>query len=83
MKIPLNQYWTLLRKYLTPQWIRALFLAVLILSSIGLRLLNPQVMRFFIDTATAGGAQQTLIEAALLFSGLAVAGQARHHRYQF
>lgn len=76
MKIPLRQYWTLLRKYLKPQWPRVLLLAVFILSHIGMRLLNPQVMRFFIDTAAAGGAQQTLVNAALLFFGVAIVSQA-------
>jgi ABC-type multidrug transport system fused ATPase/permease subunit len=32
-------------------------------------------MRFFIDTAVSGGAQETLLRAALLFFGLAVVSQ--------
>ena len=45
MKIPIRQYWRLLVKYLRPQWTGVLLLAVLILSNIGLRLINPQIIR--------------------------------------
>lgn len=33
------------------QWVRASLLAVLLLGSIGLQLLNPQILRRFIDLA--------------------------------
>lgn len=75
-KIPLKQYWTLLRSYLKPQWPRASLLAVLLLARIGLQLVNPQIMRFFIDTAMAGGALRTLLNAGVLFLGVALANQA-------
>ena len=42
-------------------------LAVLLLAGIGLQLLNPQVMRFFIDTAEAGGPMRALLLAALVY----------------
>ena len=75
MKIPLRQYWALLHNYLKPQWGQVLLLALFILGHIGLRLLNPQIMRFFIDTAVGGGALQTLINVALLFFGVALLSQ--------
>lgn len=62
----------LLIKYLRPQWVSVLLLAVLLLSNIGLQLLNPQVIRSFIDTTQAGGPAQTLLVAALLFIGIAL-----------
>ena len=55
MKIPIRQYWNLLVSYLKPQWPVALVLAALILCNIGLQLVNPQIMRTFIDTTQAGG----------------------------
>ncbi|MEO7910962.1 MAG: ABC transporter ATP-binding protein [Roseiflexaceae bacterium] len=58
---------TLLTIYLGPQRRRATLLAVLVLSSIGLQLLNPQVIRYFIDTAEAGGADSLLLLAAAVF----------------
>jgi ATP-binding cassette subfamily B protein/ATP-binding cassette subfamily C protein len=76
MNLPVRQYWNLLVNYLKPQWARAGALALLLLANIGLRLVNPQIMRFFIDSAVSGGAQETLLRAALLFFGLALVSQA-------
>jgi ATP-binding cassette subfamily B protein len=75
----LRQYRDLLIKYLKPQWARALLLAVLLLGSISLQLVNPQIMRHFIDTATlpsqSGGLSETLLTAALSFIGVALVQQ--------
>src|SRR6185369_10002905 len=60
-------HWSLLTTYLGPQRRRAALLAVLLLSSIGLQLLNPQVIRYFIDTAQAGGPDSVLLLAAVVF----------------
>jgi len=76
MKIPLRQYTALLAGYLKPQMLRVVLLAALLFGSIGLQLLNPQVLRFFIDTALAGGSLETLMGAAAIFIGLALANQA-------
>lgn len=46
-----------------------------LLSSISLQLFNPQVLRYFIDTALAGGSQQALFAAALLFITVALITQ--------
>ena len=52
MKISARQYWNLLIDYLKPQWPRVLLLAVLLFSNIGLQLINPQILRYFIDTVS-------------------------------
>jgi len=70
-----RQYTNLLVTYLGPQWPRAVLLAVLILSTIGLQLVNPQVMRDFIDMARAGAPVETLLHLAVIFIGVAVAQQ--------
>lgn len=75
MKIPLKQYWNLLVDYLKPQRSRVVMLGIALLSSIGLKLLNPQILRYFIDTAVAGGSEQALVRAALLFTGVALVTQ--------
>jgi ATP-binding cassette subfamily B protein len=75
MNIPVKQYWTLLLNYLKPQWRWAALLAALLLGNICLQLVNPQIMRYFIDTAQAGGDQETLLRAALLFIGIALVQQ--------
>ena len=67
MNIPIKQYLELLRSYLKPQGVRVLGLAVLLFSGIGLQLLSPQVIRYFIDTVQMNGAQQALVNAGLLF----------------
>jgi ATP-binding cassette subfamily B protein len=73
--IPLKQYWELLYKYLRPQWKISLILAVLLLGNIALQLVNPQIIRTFLDAAQAGAATEILIKAALLFLGLAILQQ--------
>lgn len=72
MDLPLRRYWALLLNYLKPLKIKVLWLAVLIFASIGLQLINPQIIRYFIDTAIARGDYQTLLQAALIFLGISL-----------
>ncbi len=67
MNIPLRRYWNLLHQYLRPQWKRVLLLNVLLLSGIFLQVLNPQLIRHFIDAAVAGDTLQQLLLAAVTF----------------
>jgi ATP-binding cassette subfamily B protein len=75
MKLPLRQYRALLFTYLKPQWHLTLILLILLLINMGLALVNPQIIKVFIDTVSAGGAMSTLIEMALLFLVVAVVKQ--------
>jgi ATP-binding cassette subfamily B protein len=75
LKIPFQQYWDLLAKYIRPQRRRFILLAVLLLSSIGLTLVNPQIMRFFIDTTQTSKEHGALLAAALAFIGIALIQQ--------
>ncbi|MBD2360323.1 ABC transporter ATP-binding protein [Anabaena minutissima FACHB-250] len=83
MKIGLRQYWNLLVDYLKPQKGRVVKFAIALLVSIGLQILNPQILRYFIDTAVAGGDDlrsigdhhQKLFLAAFLFIGVALITQ--------
>src|SRR5919202_3836015 len=68
-------YFRLLRTYLGPLWRRATLLGVLLVLGVGLELLNPQIVRGFIDAAQAGGAFDALAAAALLYIGIALVGQ--------
>ncbi|HJN49760.1 MAG: hypothetical protein QGI68_15365 [Pseudomonadales bacterium] len=54
MTIPLARYWALLAGYLKDQTGLFALLTVLLVSSIGFKLLIPQVTRAFIDSAMAG-----------------------------
>lgn len=76
MKTDYKQYRDLLVRYLKPQKLQVYLLLMLLLVSIGVQLAGPQVLRFFIDTATSGGALSALMSAALLFLGLTVFNQA-------
>jgi ABC-type multidrug transport system fused ATPase/permease subunit len=73
--IPLKQYWELLARHIKPQMQRFLLLTVLLLTGIGLRLVNPQIVRAFIDTAIAGEGGETLVYVALAYVGMALLQQ--------
>ena len=75
MNIPLRDYWNLLVEYLRTQRVRMALLVVLLLGSIGLQLLNPQIMRNVIDSALAGEAIGSLTLLATLFFGFALGQQ--------
>jgi ATP-binding cassette subfamily B protein len=75
VKIPLRQYWDLLVDYLRPQWRMAMLLAVLLFTGIGLQLVNPQIMRSFIDAAKTGTGLDTLWRSAVLFIAVALTQQ--------
>ncbi|MCB9076610.1 MAG: ABC transporter ATP-binding protein [Anaerolineaceae bacterium] len=69
MELPLQRYWALLAQYLAPLRLKVGLLAALIFSGIALQLVNPQFIRYFIDTATATGDTRPLYLAALTFLG--------------
>ena len=75
LRIPLREYRALLVRYLAPQAPQVLLLALLLFSSIGLQLVNPGILRRFLDSAQAGGAMPGLIHLALLFLGIALIQQ--------
>jgi len=76
MDLPLKRYWELLRKYLKPLRFKVLLLALLIFTTIGLQLVNPQIIRYFIDTSInhqgKENVNQTLFFTALAFLGAAL-----------
>ncbi len=76
MNIPLREYWQLLAKYLKPQWRWVVLLAVLLFAVIGLRVINPQIIRIFLDAAQAGAPLQPLLIAGGLFLLFALLVQA-------
>lgn len=74
-RIRFRQYLELLARYLRPQVGLVAAVAVLLFSGIGLQLLGPQIVRYFIDEALAGSPVSRLFGAAALFSVVAVAQQ--------
>ena len=74
-KVPVRQYRTLLLKYLRQQKGIVALASVLILTNIGLQLVNPQIMRYFIDEAVAGSPLRNLMVAAGVFVAVALVQQ--------
>ncbi|MFN8486793.1 MAG: ABC transporter ATP-binding protein [Caldilineaceae bacterium] len=76
MKLPLKQYGAFLMRYLRPLGGQMALLAALIFATISLQLVNPQIIRYFIDTAMKAGGEgvqtQNLMWAALTFIGAAL-----------
>jgi len=69
------RYRSLLVEYLRPQILHVATLSALLLSSIGLALINPQIIRFYLDSVESGSSMETLIRAAGLFMGMAIIRQ--------
>jgi ATP-binding cassette, subfamily B, bacterial len=64
-----------LRRYLRPQWRRVAVLATLLVGGLAVQLVNPQIIRYFLDTVQSGGSQQLLAAAAFAFVGVALLQQ--------
>lgn len=75
MTSPITNYWQLLSRYLAPQRRAVWLMALLLLSSIGLQLIGPQVVRRFIDAVQVGVGESVLVQAALIFLGVTFAQQ--------
>lgn len=75
MKISLRRYADIFLKYLRPQWKKAAALFLLLLAGIGLQLLNPQILRHFINNVQTGGDGTELVITALLFLAAAIGTQ--------
>lgn len=71
----MKRYWNLFRKYLGSAKSKVGLLTILVFSSIGLQLANPQIIRYFIDTLTTRGDTQLMTFAALAFLGISLLTQ--------
>ncbi len=74
--IPVRAYFTLLTNYLRPLRPRVVLLSFVLFATIGLQLLNPQLIKRFIDGAIDGRSASALIPIAVAFMLVAVAQQA-------
>ena len=74
-KVPFRQYAALLSQYLKPQWIRVTLLAIFMFVGIGLALLNPQFIRYAIDTAAAEEGTRNVIIAGVAIVVIGLLGQ--------
>ena len=74
--IPVRAYIRLLAQYLRPLRARVLLLTGLLVVGIALQLINPQIVRAFLDGATTEGESSDLIPLAIWFMLIALAHQA-------
>ncbi len=74
--MPLRAYWDLLARHIAPQRGRFALLVALLLISIGLQVVNPQIVRSFIDAAQLGDTAARLGQAAAAFVIIALVQQA-------
>lgn len=75
MNLPIRRYFTLLITYLKPQWLKASLMVLCLLAGIGLQLLNPQIISYFIDTLTAHGPMSALLAAGGVYILAAILSQ--------
>src|SRR5262245_16475063 len=75
MNVSLQQYRRLLLDYLRPQRGRVIGLSLLLLINIVLQLVNPQLIRAFLDQALAGAAMALLTTIAIVYIVIALAQQ--------
>ena len=71
----LARYRRLLFTYLRTQIGAVLLLAVLVISGIGLQLVNPQLVRRFLDAVESNSSLDELVRTAVLFTGIAIMTQ--------
>jgi len=74
--IPNSEYRQLLESYLAPQRGAVALMVALLLASIGLQLVGPQVARSFIDAVQAGASQNMLTWTAILFIAISFVQKA-------
>ena len=71
----LRQYRDLLSRYLKPQMGWVILMATVLLAGIAIKLINPQVLRYFLDAAQASAAPRNLNTSAGLFLAFAILQQ--------
>ena len=74
-QLSLKRYWHLLTEYLAPHKGLVIVLAVVSILNIALKLVNPQIVRFFLDSAEQSAPLEKLTGAAALFMGIALLNQ--------
>lgn len=75
VKISLRDYASFMTRYLRGRLHLVAILSVGLFTNIGLQILNPQILRRFIDLAQEGGERALLVRLALTFIGIAITNQ--------
>ena len=75
LTFPLGEYRRLLGTYLRPQRGRVTWLGALLIAGVALQLLNPQIIRYFIDATQRRGDVAPLAYAGLAFIAVSLLGR--------
>src|SRR5689334_6317067 len=75
LTLPLAEYRALLGTYLRPQRGRVTLLAALLLAGVVLQLINPQIIRYFIDATQRRGDVAPLVYAGSAFIASSLVGR--------
>ena len=75
LTLPVAEYRRLLGIYLRPERGRVALLATLLLGSVALQLINPQIIRYFIDTTQRRGSVAPLVYAGIAFMAVSLLGR--------
>jgi ATP-binding cassette subfamily B protein len=67
-----KRYWKLLASYLRPQRAQVALLTLLVMGGIALQLVNPQLVRRFLDAMENNRSLDELVLTAILFTGVAI-----------
>jgi ABC-type multidrug transport system fused ATPase/permease subunit len=70
-----REYRLLFARYLRPQAPQVIWMAALLLAGIALELANPQIIRYFLDTAQSSSNPRPLLFAGVLFIAFAILQQ--------
>jgi ATP-binding cassette subfamily B protein len=73
--IALKQYWQLLVDYLTPHKGQMSLLAFVSVLNIASKLINPQIVKYFLDSAEQAAPLEKLMTAAAIFMGISLLSQ--------
>lgn len=75
MKLTFNHYKEMFQQYILPQRGKVILLMILLLSGLGLQLISPQLMRYYIDASSRTDSIDVLKMIAISFIGLALINQ--------
>jgi ATP-binding cassette subfamily B protein len=72
----LKEYWNLQKTYMGPFRFKIIFLGFLLVVNMLLQIINPQIIRYYIDSVTTAVNPDVFTNAALLYIGIAIVQQA-------
>lgn len=72
MKMPFHKHLSLLSIYVSPYKRKMLMIALLIFINVGIKVINPQIIRYYLDSVQSVTDLSVITNAALLFIGMAI-----------